>query len=84
MKGRTSPKRLHIGKTQMIRGQLYEDLWAEREADASVLKLGITGFAGGTAGDPSWTQRARERWREQSIQRTGVQGLPSHARKLEG
>lgn len=39
VKGQGSPKRLYIGEAQMtVRGQLYKDPWAEKEAEAKVLR----------------------------------------------
>lgn len=59
-KGRAS-KRLYMGEMQMmVQGQLYKDLWVEKEADAKVLKQGIGGFVGGAAGHCSWDNSEQE------------------------
>lgn len=66
----------------MIQGQLCEDLWVEKEADAKDLEQGITGFAGRTAGHCSWDPVSKKQVAG-SERETGMQVLLSHARRLE-
>lgn len=71
-----------MGETQMItRGQLYKVLWVEKEADAKILRQGITWLVVETAGHCSWDPVSK-RQLAGSVQRTGMCGLLSYARKL--
>lgn len=60
------------------KGQVCKDPWVEKEADAKVLRQGITSLVGGAAGHCIWDPVSKGRVAG-SIQRAGVQG---HARKL--